>query len=80
MAKSQPASPERRLYRAAVTTLLGAFLGLAMAFIAGIALVPRVRLVEVLAVVAGGIGGGAALTSAIVQFKQARAAARQARY
>ena len=56
--------------------LAAAVVGLATAVISGLALVPRVRLVEVLTVVAGGVGGGAALVSALLSYKQARAAAR----
>jgi len=72
-------SPEQRRLRAAALLLLCAVLGLATALVSGLALMPRVKLVEVLTVVAGAIGGGAALTAAIVQFKQARAEARDAR-
>ena len=76
---TKPTSEQQKQFRAAAITLVVAVLGLATAVISGLALVPRVRLVEVLSVVAGGIGGGAALTAAVVQFKQARAAQRERR-
>ena len=79
MATKQTVSPEQKQFRTAAGLLVAAVIGLATAVISGFALVPRVRLVEVLSVVAGGIGGGAALVAALVQFKQARAAARHAR-
>jgi hypothetical protein len=44
-----------------------------------LALVPRIRLVEVLTVIASGVGGGAAAAVAIVQFTAARAAKRSHR-
>jgi hypothetical protein len=72
-------SQQQRKIRAAAASLLVAVLGLATALFSGLALMPRVRLVEVLTVVAGGIGGGAALTLAIAQFKQVRAAQRDQR-
>jgi hypothetical protein len=59
--------------------LVVAIIGVLTAIVSGFALVPRVRMVEVLTVVAGGIGGGAALTGSLVQFKQARDAARRTR-
>jgi hypothetical protein len=76
---TKPTSEEQKQFRGAVITLVVALLGLATAVLSGLALLPRVRLVEVLSVVAGGIGGGAALTAAVVQFKQARAARRHSR-
>jgi len=69
-------SQVRSQLRSAATMLAGAAIGLATAVIAGLALVPRVRLVEVITVIAGGIGAGAALVGALIQFKQARAASR----
>ena len=70
---------QKREVRAAAATLVVAVLGLGTAVVSGLALMPRVRLVEVLTVVAGGVGGGAALTLAISQFKQVRAAQREQR-
>jgi Na+/citrate or Na+/malate symporter len=75
----QPLSAEQKQLRTAAGMLAAAVVGLATAVISGLALVPRVRLVEVLSVVAGGVGGGAALVGAIIQFKHARAAARRRR-
>ena len=70
-------SPEQKQYRAAAAMLAGAVAGLTVAILSGLALVPRVRLVDVLIVIAGAVGGGAALVGAIVQFKQARATVRR---
>lgn len=78
MARTKRVSKEQEQLRAAAAMLVVAVLGLATAVLSGLALVPRVRMVEVLTVVAGAVGGGAALTGAIVQFRQARTAARQA--
>ena len=69
-------SPEQTQYRTAAAMLVGAVAGLAVAVFSGLALVPRVRLVDVLVVIAGAVGGGAALVGAIVQFRQARATVR----
>lgn len=46
--------------------------GLAVSILSGLALVPRVRLVEVLTVIAGAVGGGAALVVSILQFRRSR--------
>ena len=70
------ATSHKRETRAAAATLLVAVFGLATALTSGLALMPRVRLVEVLTVVASGIGGGAAFTLAMAQFRQVRAAQR----
>ena len=51
---------QKREVRAAAATLVVAVLGLATAVVSGLALMPRVRPVEVLTVVAGGVGGGTA--------------------
>ena len=56
--------------------LLAAAIGLLTAFLSGLALLPRVRLVEVVTIVASAIAAGAALTSALVEFKQARGGGR----
>ena len=76
---TKPTPQQQRQFRAAAATLVGAAIGVATAVVSGLALLPRVRLVEVVTVVAGGIGGGAALTAAVVEFKQARAAQRERR-
>ena len=52
--------------------LVAALVGVAIAFVSGMALVPRVKLVEVFTVVASAMGAGAALTAAITAFKRAR--------
>ena len=59
-----------------IRLLVAAFLGLAVAFLSGLALVPRVRLVEVLTVIASAVGSGATFAAAIVQYRKARAANR----
>ena len=58
--------------RTAVGLLVGAVAGLITAIGTGLAMVPRVPLVDVVTVLAGGIGAGAALVGAIVHFRQAR--------
>jgi hypothetical protein len=56
-----------------ISLLVAAIIGLAVAFLSGLALVPRVRLVEVLTVIASAVGSGAAFAVTIVQFREARA-------
>ena len=63
-------TPRMRRPIAAVAT---GILGLVAAIASGLAMIPRVRFVEVLAVVASAIGAGAALALAVVQLRQARA-------
>ncbi len=63
---------KRRHRRAAQRMLVVAIAGLVTAFASGAALIPRVHLVEVLTVVAGAIGAGAALTAAIVEWQKTR--------
>lgn len=58
--------------RRAAVLLLAAFVGIAISVAEGLKLVPRVRLVDVLIVIAGAIAAGAALTGAVVQWTQAR--------
>lgn len=70
---------EQQQLKAATAILVAAIVGLATAVVVGFALVPRVRLVEVVTVLATAVGGGAALAVAITHFRQARAAAREAR-
>ncbi|MGH8640052.1 MAG: hypothetical protein ACREUZ_23245 [Burkholderiales bacterium] len=55
-----------------IAMLLVSVAGLAVSVASGLALVPRVRLVEVLTVIAGAVAGGAALAVSVVQFKCAR--------
>jgi hypothetical protein len=52
--------------------LLAAALSLVTAFLSALALLPRVRLVEVVTIVASAVAAGAALAAALVEFKQAR--------
>lgn len=54
--------------------LVAAVLGIATSFFGALALVPRVRLVEVLTVFAGAVGGGAGLVWAVWEFRKARSA------
>ena len=72
-------SEEQRQFRSAAATLVAGMVGLATAVLSGVALVPRVRLVDVVTVVVSGIGAGAALVWALVQFRLARSAAAAAR-
>ena len=58
--------------------LVVAIVGILTAVVSGVALVPRVRLVEVVMMIAGGVGGGAALATAVAHFREARAAGRHA--
>ncbi len=55
--------------------LVAALLGIATSFFGALALVPRVRLVEVVTVFAGAMGGGAGLVWAVVEFRKARSSA-----
>jgi hypothetical protein len=66
-------------FRRAAAMLVAAVLGLGASVVSALALVPRVQLVEVVTVIASAAGGGAALAVALVQFRQARAAARHGR-
>jgi hypothetical protein len=59
--------------------LAAAALGLLTAFLTGLALVPRVRVVEVLTIVASSVGAGASMTAALAEFKQARTSRPQNR-
>jgi hypothetical protein len=56
-----------------VGPVISAIVGLVITIASGMALVPRVRSVEVLTVIAGAIGSGAALAVVVVQIRQARA-------
>ena len=59
----------------AVLLVLVAVLGLATSLLGALSLVPRVKLVEVLTVFAGGVGAGAALVAAVVEFRKERVSA-----
>ena len=52
--------------------MLVSFAGLAVSVLSALSLVPRVRLVEVLTVVAGAVGGGAAFAVSMIQFQRNR--------
>ena len=52
--------------------LIAAALSLVTAFLSGLALMPRVRLVEVVTVVASAVAAGVALAAAVAEFKKAR--------
>lgn len=58
--------------RNAVAALVAGMLGLLTTLASSLLLVPRVRLVEVLAVVAAAFGSGAALAAAVVRMREAR--------
>ena len=62
-----------------VLLLLPAVLGIVMAVTTALALVPRVRTVEVITIFASAFGSGAALTGALVEFRKSRAASRPVR-
>ena len=67
------ASRTRSGMRHSIAALAAGIVGLVTAIVSGLAMIPRVRLVEVLTVVASAVGAGAALALAVVQFRQARA-------
>ena len=56
----------------AVVLLAPAALGIVMSIVSAHALVPRVRAVEVITIVAAAFGSGATLTAALMQFRQSR--------
>jgi hypothetical protein len=58
--------------RSAAAALLAAAIGTATSVASALALVPRVRLVDALTVLATAFGSGAALVWAIVEFRRAR--------
>ena len=58
--------------RQTISLLASAIIGLAVALLSGLALVPRVRLVEVMTVIAGAVGSGAAFAMAINQYVERR--------
>jgi hypothetical protein len=57
-----------------VLLLLPAALGIVMSITTALALVPRVRAVEVITIVGSAFGSGAALTAALVEFRKSRVA------
>ena len=67
----QPAWPRLR----PALVLAGAVIGIVTSFFTALALVPRVRLVDVLTVFAGAVGGGAGLAYAAMEFRKAVAPA-----
>ncbi len=60
-----------------VLALVAALLGIATSLFTALALVPRVRLVDVLTVFASAVGGGAGLTWATMEFRKAPRSARK---
>jgi hypothetical protein len=58
-----------------VLLVVVALLGLVTSLLGALSLVPRVKLVEVLTVFAGGVGAGAALVAAVVEFRKERLSA-----
>jgi hypothetical protein len=54
-----------------VIVLVAALLGIATSLVTALDLVPRVRLVDVLTVFASGVGGGAGLVWATMEFRHA---------
>ena len=60
-----------------VLALVAALLGIATSLFTALALVPRVRLVDVLTVFASAVGGGAGLTWATMEFRKAHKSARK---
>ena len=62
-------STDRRTERRAAAVLVAAVMSLVAAVGSGLALVPRVRLVEVLLVIFGAMGAGAGFTAALLAFR-----------
>ena len=69
-----PRGDRRDSIRRARLLLVAACIGIAISLAEGLKLVPSVRLVDVLIVIAGAIGAGAALTGAVGHWNQARRA------
>ena len=70
--KGPDRTPAQRELRTAILLLGAAIAGLAGSVIGGFALMPIVRLVDMLTVIAGAVGAGAAFAIAVVQFRRAR--------
>jgi hypothetical protein len=62
-----------------VLLLAPAAIGILISVTTALALVPRVRTVEVITIFASAFGSGAALTGALVEFRKSRAASRAVR-
>jgi hypothetical protein len=56
----------------AVVLLAPAALGIVTSIVSALALVPRVRAVEVITIVAAAFASGATLTASLIQFRQSR--------
>jgi hypothetical protein len=59
-----------------VLLLLPAALGIVVSITTALALVPRVRTVEVITIFGSAFGSGAALTGALLEFRKSRASSR----
>lgn len=70
---------ERQKMRRAWAMLVASVAGLIVAIVSGLEMVPRVRAVDVILLLAFGMGSGAALVGAIVEFREARKSARRSR-
>jgi hypothetical protein len=55
--------------------LIPGLVGIVIALITALGLVPRVRLVEAITVFGTAVGGGAAMAAGVLEFRKARAAA-----
>ena len=62
-----------------VLLLLPAALGIVMSITTALALVPRVRAVEVITIFGSAFGSGAALTASLIEFRKSRAASSAGR-
>jgi len=72
MPAAQRTPEQKKHFRTAVAMLVAAALSLVTASVSALALLPRVRLVEVVTIVASGFAAGAALGAALAELKQAR--------
>ena len=62
-----------------VLLLLPAVLGIVMAITTALALVPRVRAVEVMTIFGSAFGSGAALTASLIEYRKSRAVPSEVR-